>query len=523
MVVKVGNLPERRVWTIGLVLVALQIPFVLTGHVQEDAYITFRCAANLADWHVYGFNASERVSASSSHLSVFVVALVRLLTRDAFIPATQVLYGAATVTGLYLLATAVVQDPRQRVWVWVAACLMPVSLMISYSGMETALLILAAGFIVRSIALDSHQRWLGAAFVLLPWIRPDAIAIGLLILVVAGLCRTLTIVTIARYGGLMLAGLVFWAMFNRLYFGTYLPQTVIAKAIVWLPASFEESLVAGAGRLKASLLGSLLEPALFLPIQTKFLKPIAIPALIVSAAGMVGLAVASSRYGCRHMPVLALISIACVPPVAYAMGGVIYPWYLWPSQLAIGLLLIALGAGWIAAQQATVRTVAASLATAGMSALVLGQLLFAVSWGTQERLYRGRIGERIREISNPSDTLLLEPSGYVPFYAKLFTWDEIGLTSPMVTNYRSRYRERWWPRFVEDVEPTYVLERHEMPDGPTLDRYFLSDDEKHWFDQHYHQIEVFHYEPRTLRSTSMLGEIAALGSATDYFLYKRIH
>src|SRR5712671_223511 len=92
---------ERGVWAVGLCLVALQLPFVLTQHIQEDAYITFRSAANLADLHVYGFNPGERVSASTSHLSVFVVALLRKFTGDAFIPATQLLYGVATIVGLY--------------------------------------------------------------------------------------------------------------------------------------------------------------------------------------------------------------------------------------------------------------------------------------------------------------------------------------------------------------------------------------------------------------------------------------
>ena len=51
---------KRRVWGVGLCLAALQLPFVLTQHIQEDAYITFRSAANLADVHIYGFNpASE--------------------------------------------------------------------------------------------------------------------------------------------------------------------------------------------------------------------------------------------------------------------------------------------------------------------------------------------------------------------------------------------------------------------------------------------------------------------------------
>ena len=174
------------------------------------------------------------------------------------------------------------------------------------------------------------------------------------------------------------------------------------------------------------------------------------------------------------------------------------------------------------ANQITLRTIGTYAGLAIVCALATGQWLLAVGWGTQERLYRGGIGERIRELAHTGDTLLLEPAGYVPFYAKLFTWDEIGLASPEVTEYRTRYGTRWWPRFVEDRSPTFILERQPMPDGPTLDGYFLSADEKAFFDEHYRAVETFRYQPHALRSSRILGNIAALGSARDYFLYQRI-
>jgi hypothetical protein len=513
---------ERAVWAVGLCLVALQLPFVLTQHIQEDAYITFRSAENLADLHVYGFNPGERVSASTSHLSVFVVALLRTFTGDAFIPATQLLYGVATIVGLYFLTAAVVEDGPWQIRVWFVASLMPVSLMIGYGGMETGLLILLTGIIVRGITLGISGRWTGAAFVLLPWVRPDSIAIGTLVLVAAASARNISRRTVVLYASLMLFGVLSWTAFNRLYFGTFLTQTLNAKATIWSPSSLAEVVTIGAARLKGVLVNTPGDTALFLPLQTKYLRPLTVPALLVSLAGMGWLAARSSQYGARRVAVVALLLIACVPPIAYAAGGKIYPWYLWPSQLAVVVLLTALWAGWIARQSTPLRTIGAYAGIAMMCFLATGQWLLAVSWGTQERLYRGGIGERIRELSHTGDTLLLEPAGYVPFYAKLFTWDEIGLASPAVTQYRAQYGTHWWLRFVEDRSPTFLLERQPLPDGGTLDGYFLSADEKAFFDRHYRAVETFHYEPHSLRRSRVLGDIAAFGSASDYYLYQRI-
>jgi hypothetical protein len=513
---------ERPVWFIGLCLVALQLPFVLTRHIQEDAYITFRCAANLADLHVYGFNPGERVSASSSHVSVLAIALIRLITGDAFIPIAQILYGIATVVGLYFLATAVVQDRQQQIWVWILASVIPVSLTIAYGGMETGLLILLTGVIVRDVTLNRPNWWTYAAFVLLPWVRADAIAVGVLAIAAASLCRNISLPTASRYVALMLCGLLSWSIFNWLYFGTFLTQTIIGKAAVWSPSDMTDVIRIGASKLKAMFLATPGETALFLPIQTKYVQWLAIPALVASAAATVWVASRPSRFGARRVAVTALLLIALVPPIAYAASGVVYPWYLWPSQLAIGLLLIVFAIGWIVRQQQPWRSVSAYAGIAVVALLAIGQLVFAVSWGTQERLYRGGIGERIREISQPGDTLLLEPAGYVPFYAKLFTWDEIGLASPTVTAYRKRFGTRWWPRFVEDLSPTFLLERRRMPDGPTTDGYMLSAEEGTWFDRHYLPVEVFRYDPHALRSARILAGIAGLGTASDYFLYKRI-
>ncbi|MBP8998424.1 MAG: hypothetical protein KBG10_09100, partial [Anaerolineaceae bacterium] len=75
-----------------LALFLVRVPFFLTHHVQEDAYISLRCAENLAESGVYGFSPGERVSSSTARRYVFLAAAVRLLVgHAACVPAMLVI------------------------------------------------------------------------------------------------------------------------------------------------------------------------------------------------------------------------------------------------------------------------------------------------------------------------------------------------------------------------------------------------------------------------------------------------
>jgi hypothetical protein len=125
-------------------------------------------------------------------------------------------------------------------------------------------------------------------------------------------------------------------------------------------------------------------------------------------------------------------------------------------------------------------------------------------------------------MSAPGDTLLLEPAGYIPFFAERWTWDEIGITAPEVTRYRRERGNRWWIEFVKDTSPAFLLEREPMRAHVTLDGYRLSPEEASWFDRHYSLVQTFRYEPTSLRRSALLARIASWSNASEYFLYRRV-
>jgi hypothetical protein len=347
------------------------------------------------------------------------------------------------------------------------------------------------------------------------------VALGLIAILAAALSGERSPRAVTAYGICLAAGSIAWLSFNRLYFGQFLPQTVHGKAIVWLPATSYDVLLGGAIRLRQVFFGYAMRPGLFAPIATRYLLPLSVPACLVVAGAAILATARPARVGAARAATIALVGIAFVPPVAYALGGAMAPWYFWPSAVAGWLVVVIVALAAVERLRPRRQWLARLAGAMVIVSLAAGQWLYAASWGTQENLYRAGIGDEIRSLASPRDTLLLEPAGYVPFHAQLWTWDEIGITSPLVTTYRSRFGSRWWIYFVQNVRPTFLLERDHIVAHQTLDGYQLTGDEQAWFDANYSLVRVFRYEPDRLRPPGLMRFAARLGSAREYYLYRR--
>lgn len=163
-------------------LVALRLPFIATHNVQEDAYISLRCARNLALGLGYGFNAGERVNASTAHAFVLLAALVYRVFGEAFIPVWQLIGVCCVVGGIYAIASAVASNNRERDLLWILGSATPIALLVSYLGLETPLLILVVGLLILDLKRPLPRLVSLLLIASLPWIRADAVAIGLILL-----------------------------------------------------------------------------------------------------------------------------------------------------------------------------------------------------------------------------------------------------------------------------------------------------------------------------------------------------
>ena len=432
-----------RTLLVGGALALYRLPFVATHRIQDDAFITWRAAVQLADTGVYGFNPGERVSASSSHAYVFVVALLRLLFGDAYIPATLALNALLTVAALFLLADRVTGDRRARDVCWALSALTPVALIVSVSGMETALLVFL--FAVAVFGLGRPAWYAFGALAVLPWVRLDAVF--LCVALVVGHAwrdrRVFAPATLATLGGV--ASVLAW---NDLYFGALLNQSITAK-LAGLHASHAPfDVLWRAGSAYSALM----------PLPTRYL---AFSGPLFAALAFLGFAALIRRAGPRTMRGATLVSLAIAAlgaPAIYGAVAVIYPWYFWPSVVLSSVVLLALLLEGVLSLGRR-----AALATGVLAVVVLaasaGEWAVAASAGVQEHDYTEQVGRFVASRARAGETLFSDMAGSVPYYAGLPTDDEAGLVSPRVTAYQATYPSSWWNRLVSDTKPTWVVLR----------------------------------------------------------------
>jgi len=225
---------ERCPRRVTIALVAIAVTCILYGYrnIQEDdSFIFYSYAGNLADGQGYVFNPGERVNATSSPLYTLALALtfagLRTVIPGVCIPAIAHLIGALALLGLCVALLEAFADHDHFMF----ACMVPFVLLANpllggAVGMETFLTLALA---VGGLTLYSKDRRTLAAFVLglAVLARPD-------VLLLAGIVAAYDIVRRKRAPGIaasvaFLLPIVAWLTFSWMYFGALVPSTVAAK------------------------------------------------------------------------------------------------------------------------------------------------------------------------------------------------------------------------------------------------------------------------------------------------------
>jgi len=228
----------ERIALVVAIGLALGLMWPLRDYVTDDTYIHLRYAQHLARGEGFVFNVGERVYGCTSPLWVALLADGMALGLDGLLTA-KILGVIATLVsiGFFLqLMRRTVATPEIRALATVAWGGHAWMARWAISGMETplAVALVLAGF----VAFTEGQQWgarpvrTGTLWALAALTRPEAaFLLGLWgIFLIAdtenriGIRRLLfgAVPPLVIYGG--------WLLFARVYFGTFLPQTLIAKA-----------------------------------------------------------------------------------------------------------------------------------------------------------------------------------------------------------------------------------------------------------------------------------------------------
>lgn len=233
-------------WILVVLLTMLNLRFAIFTGANDDAFITYRVARNLASGFGPVFNPGERVLSITTPGYMLLLAASSWLSRD-FVALAMLWNGLALLALGALLIDASRAGPQQHTPALAAlAATVTVALTLSNDllrvavGMETPLYLAAllAVFAAYRRALQqpaNSQRWLLAtataaavAFLL----RPDGLLAGL----VVGLHWLITRRRVpwrALALGLLLA--LPWVIFAWVYYGSPLPNTLAAKITQGLP------------------------------------------------------------------------------------------------------------------------------------------------------------------------------------------------------------------------------------------------------------------------------------------------
>jgi hypothetical protein len=439
---------------------AVWLWFGLTTRVAlEDAFITFRYARNLAEGNGFVYNLGERVLGTTTPLQALLLAAMGRAFGPERIPAIAALlmpaFGLAAGVFAYLALTGFGLPRTGAAAGALLFYLHPLVIRTSLGGMETPLVLF---LMALSLYFLSRQQTVGAtiAVALLVFCRIDGLIWGALVIAVAFLShhRRLEQQAVAL-GALWIP----WVTFATLYFGSPLPNTMLAKGVI-----------------RPGREGLLLDPVHFHRLSRWYLSGAGFASdhrLFLAWLALMGLGLyALSRARRRELWLLAIF-----PPLyavlMYWKRAPMYQWYLLPMMLCC-LLLGGLGVGqvvtWVARGRthrllrAAVAAAAAAVAVRGLAGMAADlpkqarheRLLQENEWG----LRRG-VGLWLRHYTPVNASVAMEAIGYQGYYSQRRVIDMAGLITPRVVELKASTGSNGllFKRITTELKPDYILLR----------------------------------------------------------------
>jgi len=481
-------------------VLAVVIRFVFwayTGRNWEDAFITVLHSENFVNGlgltHYLG-EGEAPLHGFTSPLSVLVPLmgdLVHVGFGLSFIKIVSALAGGLTV--LYAMAIAV--HPKVKlpapltVLVTGYLAFEHHQILWGMAGMETQMttLVLVISFY---FAIAARPLALGVSLGFCMLARPDfafwTVIAGVYVLMQYP--RRLPAVV-----GAALAVYLPWVLFTTWYYGSPVPNTMVAKGLgypLWTTwPGFDRTAGAVLKQLATRLTGSYEAGAVFQPLGPSFAGHGNGYRALIGDHGaicdfMIVMAILGALDALRKrqwvwLPVLLFVLVYAVYYVFFV--ALVFSWYLTPFA-AMALLLSVRGLGALGGllRAARLRTVVLGVLTLAYLAcfVVLLPKTFATEREVQERVenqVRKQVGLFLGRVMEKNETVGTEPLGYLSYYSRRIVYDWPGLCSRKVVEYsRSHPREeRTLLDMLAALRPDFLVlrlyEYDTAQDAPWLD------------------------------------------------------
>lgn len=523
------------IYAIALCAVALAYSFI-TKHIWEDTFITLRPAENVINGDGLTFHVGTRVHTFTSPINVLLLAFSYLLTGKGSYVATIWVYRVFSIaafagSGVLLLQAAAKAVPRWSIALWWLAIVYMFdgkSVAFSSNGMETAFLLLFLAWAIYLLSPSDPTRWLarGLCWSGLMWSRPDGcVYIAALIvaeLLFSGVEKKVLLRSYLRsavVGVIVYGPWFFWAWS---YYGTPVPNTVSAKSDatgtmteIWTFVDrFPDRLIIFAGevfRHMQSTFGFLVDSAGAQRLNYAVTKWLGILGLVY------WLFPVNDRLG-RIASFCFAFVIAYFSYLTMPMG-----WY-YPPAAMLGFVAIArafttmvtIAAAW-SSHRTLIKgaTVAVMIFTALSQVVIFGLTTrqMQIQQAEIETGTRTQIGLWLREHGKPTDTVYLEPLGYIGYFSGMTMHDFPGLASPKVVQLR-REKSLGFFGVITELMPDWVVLR------PFEFRNIMQSNFAQSFSDHYEVAQQFSALPRLQQYSFIPGKGYLLFDA-EFAVFRR--
>ncbi len=477
-------------------VVLIKLPFLLTHHIQEDAFITWRVAQNLLDYGVIGFNGDTKISASTTHLYVFVSWLFNaIFGKEHFIYPLLIFNSILFTIGSFLLSKMVLKNALLQGLFIVFFGLLPPSIKISILGMEYGILFFLEMALLY-FGFYKSKIWAQILFpVLILFTRIDtAIFLGIVFLV--DVLWNKKIKWFYVLGGIL--GVLSVLSFNWFYFHELVNNTIVAKKLRYDQEFTSRLNWIYFNKNWGNFWGMLKLPGDFNPFTV----------LILLFEGICFLFLIRQKKE-RNFFLWIIFLFGWAKQAIFISQKSYFDWYYWVPQILLFVPVLV----FVLEQKKRKYLWISLLFLFYLLPMLVFQTVHSIATGNGEWNYRRNIGLFLNSYEKDKNQwILLEPAGFVPYYSHLKTIDEVGLVDKQIQEEIAKDKPNYWINTVKNRKPKYLLSYDNLFEGKNAV----------YYQQHYKLIKEYRIKEYLTSDNPLLEKIYHMKpSGTDYNLYER--
>ena len=476
--------------------VLVKLLFLLTHHIQEDAFITWRVAQNLLDYGVIGFNGETKISASTTHLYVFVSYVFNLVFgKENFIYPLLIFNSLLFTIGSYFLSKLILENPvHQAIFIFLFGILPP-SIKISILGMEYGILFFLEMALLY-FGFKQNKIWAQILFpILILFTRIDTVIfLGIVFLV--DIIWNKKIRWFYILGGIL--GVAVLMSFNWFYFGELVNNTIVAKSVTY-----------------AKNMSLALQWKYFLMNYGNFWGMLKLPGdfnpftiLVLVFEFLAFLYIVSKRES-KNLFIWIIFLFGWTKQLIFISQRSYFDWYYWVPQILLFAVILV-----FVLEQKTYKFWWISLLLIFyILPMTAFQTVHSIATGNGEWNYRRSIGLFLKDYEKDKNQyILLEPAGYIPYFSGLKAIDEVGLVDKEIQTEIKKDKANYWKNTVEKRKPKYLLAPKNLFEGK----------DGSFYQENYRLLKEFRIKNHLNSDNKILEKIYRLKpSGTDYNLYER--